>query len=104
MEMTDCPWQKGNKLLLIGLQAETIAKEDEAPRNLVFLIDVSGSMYDDDKLPLAKRAFQLLLDELKPTDIVSIVTYASRDEVVLEERDRQPAYLLCQREAQPLQL
>ncbi len=84
MEMTDCPWQKGNKLLLIGLQAETIAKEDEAPRNLVFLIDVSGSMYDDDKLPLAKRAFQLLLDELKPTDIVSIVTYASRDEVVLD--------------------
>ena len=84
MELGDCPWQEGNKLLLIGLQAETIEKEEEQPKNLVFLIDVSGSMDDEDKLPLAKRAFLLLLDELADTDTVSIVTYASRDEIVLD--------------------
>ena len=67
----------------IGLQAEQIAKDNRAPHNLVFLIDVSGSMFGSDRLDLVKRAFQLLLEELEPTDTVSLVTYASRDEVVL---------------------
>ena len=83
MELADCPWNSQTRLLLIGLQAETIEVSDE-PKNLVFLIDVSGSMDDENKLPLVKRSFLLLLDTLAPTDTVSIVTYASQDEVVLD--------------------
>ena len=84
MEVADCPWNAQTKLLLIGLQAAQISKADQPKQNLVFLIDVSGSMDELDKLPLVKRAFMLLLDQLGPTDTVSIVTYASRDEVVLD--------------------
>ncbi len=84
MELAPCPWNAETWLLLIGLQAAEIPKEERPDQNLVFLIDVSGSMYSDDKLPLVKRAFLMLLDELSPTDTVSLVTYASRDEVVLD--------------------
>ncbi|MGI6653820.1 MAG: YfbK domain-containing protein [Christensenellales bacterium] len=83
MRMTQTPWNEHTLLLQIGLQAAEIPKEERPPQNLVFLIDVSGSMDAPDKLPLVKRAFQLLVEELAPTDTVSIVTYASRDEVVL---------------------
>ncbi|MGI6635317.1 MAG: YfbK domain-containing protein [Christensenellales bacterium] len=83
MQMTQTPWNEHTLLLQIGLQAAEIPKEERPPQNLVFLIDVSGSMNAPDKLPLVKRAFQLLVEELAPTDTVSIVTYASRDEVVL---------------------
>lgn len=83
MELGDCPWNKDTKLLLIGLQAETVETEP-VPKNLVFLIDVSGSMDSDKKLPLVKRSFLLLLDTLGPDDTVSIVTYASSDRVVLD--------------------
>lgn len=84
MEMTDTPWNRDTRLLLIGMQAKEIPVEDRKPQNLVFLLDVSGSMDSPDKLPLVKRAFLLLLDELAPTDTVSIVTYASMDQVVLD--------------------
>ncbi|MGI6238133.1 MAG: YfbK domain-containing protein [Christensenellales bacterium] len=84
MEIAQTPWNPETKLLLIGLQAAEIPKEDRPPQNLVFLIDVSGSMDMSNKLPLVKRAFQLLIEELSPEDTVSIVTYASRDEVVLD--------------------
>ena len=83
MELGDCPWNAQTKLLLVGLQAEEIPQTD-TPKNLVFLIDVSGSMDEEDKLPLVKRSFLLLLDTLQPTDTVSIVTYASADTVVLD--------------------
>jgi len=83
LQMTQTPWNEHTLLLQIGLQAAEIPKEKRPPQNLVFLIDVSGSMNAPDKLPLVKRAFQLLVEELAPTDTVSIVTYASRDEVVL---------------------
>lgn len=84
MELARCPWNPETLLLQVGLQAEEIAEENRAPHNLVFLMDVSGSMFGSDRLDLVKRAFQLLLEELEPTDTVSLVTYASRDEVVLE--------------------
>ena len=84
MELAQSPWNAETWLLLIGLQAAEIPKEERPDQNLVFLIDVSGSMYPADRLPLVKRAFQMLLDELSPGDMVSIVTYASRDEVVLD--------------------
>ena len=83
-EIGPCPWNEQTKLLLVGLQAEEIKKDNRPGHNLVFLIDTSGSMYGADRLDLVKRAFLLLLDELQPTDTVSIVAYASQDRVVLE--------------------
>jgi len=83
MELGACPWNSQTRLLLIGLQAETVETTHE-PKNLVFLIDVSGSMDSEKKLPLVKRSFLLLLETLEPTDTVSIVTYASSDRVVLD--------------------
>lgn len=84
MELAQTPWNDQTLLLLIGLQAREIPKEERPAQNLVFLIDVSGSMDHPQKLPLVKRAFLMLLDELAPTDTVSIVTYASQDQVVLD--------------------
>lgn len=84
MEMMQTPWNEKTKLLLIGLMAKEIEKTQRPAQNLVFLIDVSGSMDSPDKLPLVKRAFQMLVEELQPTDTISIVTYASGDAVVLE--------------------
>ena len=83
MELAKCPWNPDTLLLQIGLQGAVIPAENRPRHNLVFLIDVSGSMFGSDRLDLVKRAFLLLLEELSPTDTVSIVTYASRDEVVL---------------------
>ena len=83
MELAPCPWNDQTLLLQVGLQAATVTDEARPQHNLVFLIDVSGSMFGEDRLDLVKRAFMMLLDELRPTDTVSIVTYASRDEVVL---------------------
>ncbi len=83
-EIAPCPWNENTKLLLIGLQAAEIRKDERPGHNLVFLIDTSGSMYGSDRLDLVKRAFLLLLDELDPEDTISIVTYASRDRVLLE--------------------
>ncbi|UPA23277.1 vWA domain-containing protein [Shinella oryzae] len=78
------PWNKGTELLHIGIKGfETVAAEQPSA-NLVFLIDVSGSMDEADKLPLLKSAFRLLVGKLKDTDTVSIVTYAGNAGVVLE--------------------
>ena len=83
MELAACPWNEAHLLLQVGLQGKTIAPENRPKHNLVFLIDVSGSMFGSNRLDLVKRAFLMLLEELEPTDTVSLVTYASRDEVVL---------------------
>lgn len=83
MEMAECPWNRDTLLLQIGLQGKTIMPEERPRHNLVFLIDVSGSMFGDNKLGLVKQAFALLVEELEPTDTISIVTYASRDETLL---------------------
>ena len=80
----DCPWNENAKLLSIGLKTEDIDFEDTPDSNLVFLIDVSGSMFSDDKLPLLQDAFCMLVDELSEKDRVSIVTYAGSDSIVLE--------------------
>ena len=84
IEIGPCPWNPKTKLMLIGLQAQEVKAEKTAGRNLVFLIDTSGSMYGPDRLDLVKRAFLLLLDYLDPEDTVSIVAYASQDRVVIE--------------------
>lgn len=83
-ELSDCPWKQGNKLLLVGLQGKEVNMSQIPPSNLVFLIDVSGSMADADKLPLVKQAFSMLVENLRPNDRISIVTYAGSDSVVLQ--------------------
>ena len=79
--MHECPWNENNLLAKIDIQG---ADEGLGKSNLVFLVDVSGSMYDFNKLPLVKKSLKMLLEELGDTDTVSIVTYASGTQVVLE--------------------
>lgn len=83
-ELADCPWNPDSKLLLIGLQAEEIDFENKPASNLVFLLDVSGSMNSPDKLPLMQKAFAMLAEELSAEDRISIVTYAAYEAVILE--------------------
>lgn len=88
-ELSDCPWNDETELLMVGINTKGFdAVLDERPAmNLAFLIDVSGSMYDDNKLPLVQKSFSMLTDNLTAADRVSIVTYAGSDEVVLEGAD-----------------
>ncbi|MCH5211282.1 MAG: von Willebrand factor type A domain-containing protein [Oscillospiraceae bacterium] len=81
-EVAECPWNSGNNLAMISIQGEEMT--ERKPSNLVFLVDVSGSMYTSDKLPLVKKSLKLLLDELDENDTISIVTYASGTGVALE--------------------
>ncbi len=78
-----CPWEPEHRLVRIGLQAKKMATRDLPPSNLVFLIDVSGSMQSEDKLPLVKQAFRALVQELRPEDRVGIVVYAGAAGLVL---------------------
>jgi Ca-activated chloride channel family protein len=82
-EMAECPWERGNLLLHIGLRARSIPTDKLPPANLVFLIDVSGSMLADNKLPLLKRSFALLVEQLRPRDSAAIVVYAGAAGLVL---------------------
>ena len=79
----DTPYNPNTKLLTIGLAAEEV-EFSEIKNNLVFLIDTSGSMYSEDKLPLVQQAFMMLTEALGPEDRVSIVTYAGSDKVALD--------------------
>jgi Ca-activated chloride channel family protein len=79
----DSPWAENRKLVHIGIQGYEIANEAQPNSNLVFLLDVSGSMNAPDKLPLVKQSMSLLLDQLKPSDTVSIVVYAGAAGTVL---------------------
>lgn len=83
-ELSDCPWNSKSQLLHVGLQGKNIDKTELPNSNLVFLIDVSGSMYGENRLPLAKTAMKMLLDELRPNDKVSIVVYSGDTRIVLE--------------------
>ena len=82
--LTECPWNSENKLLHIGLQGRKIEMENLPASNLVFLIDVSGSMNDHNKLPLVKESFKLLVNNLRADDNVAIVTYAGAAAIALE--------------------
>lgn len=82
-ELSDCPWNADAKLMQIGLQAKDIDVQD-IDSNIVFLIDVSGSMADENKLPLVVQAFAMLAENLGENDRISIVTYAGRDTIELE--------------------
>ena len=82
-EIADCPWNKQNQLLRIGLKGRSIPANQIPASNLVFLLDVSGSMEMPNKLPLLKRAFRLLSQQLRAEDRVAIVVYAGASGLVL---------------------
>ncbi|WP_287267096.1 VWA domain-containing protein [Moorena sp. SIO3A2] len=82
-EISQAPWNPTHQLVHIGIQGEKMAIEDLPPSNLVFLLDVSGSMNTPNKLPLLKDAFRMLVNELREEDQVSIVVYAGAAGVVL---------------------
>jgi Ca-activated chloride channel homolog len=82
-DVGSCPWAPDHRLVRIGLQAKHVATRDLPPSNLVFLIDVSGSMQTEDKLPLVKQAFRALVQELRARDRVAIVVYAGAAGLVL---------------------
>ncbi|HJS72797.1 MAG TPA: von Willebrand factor type A domain-containing protein, partial [Vicinamibacteria bacterium] len=83
MELAPCPWKTEHRLLAIGLKAKEIEEEERAPLNLVFLVDVSGSMEDDNKLPLVKSSLRMLTSHLRDDDAIAIVVYAGASGVVL---------------------
>jgi len=83
-EIAPSPWNAHTKLIRIGIKASDTAVENLPPANLVFLVDVSGSMNRPAGLPLVKSTLKLLVDQLRPQDRVSLVTYASGTQVVLE--------------------
>jgi Ca-activated chloride channel family protein len=82
-EISSCPWDTAHRLIHIGLQGKEMKKEKRPPGNLVFLLDVSGSMDSPNKLPLLKSAFKLLVKQLDERDRVAIVVYAGAAGLVL---------------------
>ncbi|MGV6830540.1 MAG: vWA domain-containing protein [bacterium] len=82
-EVSECPWNEKHKLVHIGIQGKSLDYDNLRPSNIVFLIDASGSMSSNNKLPLLKKGFRLLLDELGNNDKVAIVAYAGAAGLVL---------------------
>jgi Ca-activated chloride channel family protein len=83
LESGNCPWNPDHQIVHIGLQGKDLITEEIPPNNLVFLLDVSGSMSYANKLPLLKKSFKILLDQLRPEDRVAIVVYAGAAGLVL---------------------
>lgn len=83
LEYSVCPWTSEHHLIHIGLKGKQILKEDQVASNLVFLLDVSGSMNSPKKLPLLKRSFKLLVEQLNAEDRIAIVVYAGSSGLVL---------------------
>ncbi|MBA3334418.1 MAG: VWA domain-containing protein [Acidobacteria bacterium] len=89
-EVAACAWNSKNKIVSIGLQGRKVSLEDAPPSNLVFLVDVSGSMNQADRLPLVKQGLKFLAWQLSPKDRVAIVVYAGKSGLVLPStRDEQ---------------
>ena len=83
-ELADCPWNKDHKIMFVGLKTSDMNSEELPESNLVFLIDVSGSMSSDDKLPLLKKSLNELVDNYTGEGTISIVTYSGEEKVLLE--------------------
>jgi Ca-activated chloride channel family protein len=83
VDAAECPWNRGHRLVRIGLQGRAIDRGGRPAGNLVFLVDVSGSMQAANKLPLVQQALSMLVEELSENDRVSIVTYAGNAGLVL---------------------
>jgi secreted protein with Ig-like and vWFA domain/anti-sigma factor RsiW len=84
VEVADCPWNMAHRLVRIAIKAREVDRAERPHANLVFLIDVSGSMEPENKLPLVKQSLHLLLDKLNSADQVGIVTYAGEVKVAME--------------------
>lgn len=82
-ELSDCPWNKDSKLMMIGVQGKDIAAEDTPDSNLVFLVDTSGSMDYANKIGLVKESINMLTKSLTENDRISIVTYSGDEHIVL---------------------
>jgi Ca-activated chloride channel family protein len=82
-ETASCPWNGKHRLAMIGLQGKKVALDNTPPSNLVFLIDVSGSMNSPDKLPLVKQGLKMLVNQIKPNDRVALAVYAGSSGLVL---------------------
>lgn len=85
--VTPSPWAKDRQIVHIGLQGYDLPRTSEPPLNLVFLVDTSGSMWSEDRLPLAIKSLNLLVDQLRPQDRVAIVAYAGSAGAVLAPTD-----------------
>jgi Ca-activated chloride channel homolog len=83
METAACPWKPAHRLVRIGIKGREVPREERPPSNLVFLIDVSGSMNAPNKLPLVKAALRLLVEQLRPEDRVAIAVYAGSEGLAL---------------------
>lgn len=83
-ETVDSPWKSNAKVIKIGIKAKDIDPKNLPPANLVFLVDVSGSMNNPNKLPLVKTTLRTLTEQLRPQDKVTIITYASGEKLVLK--------------------
>ncbi len=83
MEYTQCPWNKKHDLVHIGIQGKKVRKEKMPPNNLVFLVDVSGSMDEPNKLPLVKSCLHMLVNQMRPEDKIALVVYAGAAGLVL---------------------
>ena len=83
-QLSACPWNTDNLLLMLGIKAQEAPERADEGSNLVFLVDVSGSMADINKLDLVKRALTMLTDALTEKDTVSIVTYASGEQIIID--------------------
>ncbi|MBS1686213.1 MAG: von Willebrand factor type A domain-containing protein [Bacteroidetes bacterium] len=82
-ELADCPWDATHKLLRVGIQGKHIKDEQIPPANLVFLVDVSGSMWSPDKLPLVQKSLGMLVDKMRAQDRIALVVYAGNAGLVL---------------------
>lgn len=83
-EVAPCPWNPDHQVALVGLQGKRLQSKDMPPSNLVFLIDVSGSMNEPNKLPLLKQSFRMMVQQLRAEDKISIVVYAGAAGKVLD--------------------
>jgi Ca-activated chloride channel family protein len=84
IEGDKCPWNEKHQIVLVGLKGENLSDKQIPPSNLVFLLDVSGSMDEPNKLPLVKKSFKYLVENLRSVDRIAIVVYAGAAGVVLE--------------------
>ena len=83
-EIGECPWEKDHGLAMVSIKGEDLSDDRELSNNIVFLLDVSGSMDASNKLPLLQESFKLLIEQLDEDDMISIVTYAGSEQVIAD--------------------
>ncbi len=87
-EVSACPWQPQHQLLRVALKGKSIDLQQRPPARLVFLVDTSGSMSDQNKLPLVKQSLRILVEQMREQDRLSIVTYSDNAGLLLDSTGR----------------